>query len=350
MDRRVLSLMFSATLCLICDLCFADLPDCRIGFIAGLSGPGSVYGIAPRNGLQLAAAEITGGKLDLIIEDDQFSPKHTVAAFKKLVARDKAQIIFVVGSSMALAVAPLAERQALPLVALASDSRISSGRKHVIRAYSSGEDEGGFIWAEVQRRKYQRIAFVFTTADYNRAVADGFKAAAEGAAVTYFEEVLPTEMDFRAHVARIAKHKVDAVGLCLAPGQISTFARQLKSLTNSTQVFSCLTLDSKAEVQAAGGALGGAWYVTSDVSPKFRLKYREMFGNEDFVGGAAIMYELGAQLGSFCAADRSKYQFPENLLQLFQTHISGGRATQLTAVSANGERYLRPPLVVRMVE
>ena len=138
--------------------------------------------------------------------------------------------------------------------------------------------------------------------------------------------------------------------MCLAPGQISTFAQQLKSFGSTAQIFGCMTLDNQAEVIAARGALQGAWFVTSGVTPEFRQKYRGRFGSEDFIGGAAIMYELGEQLSSLCSVEPKKSRFPENLLQLLLAKPSTGKATQLTPTIIDGDRYLGPPLTVGIVE
>lgn len=71
----------------------------KIGFLAPLTGPAAGLGINMRDVIQLAVEEVNaqGGagdrKMELIIEDDQMSPKVTVDKTQKLIFKDKVDVI-----------------------------------------------------------------------------------------------------------------------------------------------------------------------------------------------------------------------------------------------------------------
>ena len=78
----------------------AHAADIRIGVAEALSGGAAQYGVAIRNGFQLAADEINaagginGDKLALVIEDEQGKKEEAINVFKKLIFQDKVLMIF----------------------------------------------------------------------------------------------------------------------------------------------------------------------------------------------------------------------------------------------------------------
>jgi branched-chain amino acid transport system substrate-binding protein len=77
----------------------------RIGAYGPVTGPASFLGLGSRAGMELAVKEINdaggvnGRKLDVIFEDDGFSPAKALAAVKKLIEEDKVFMIFGLSGS-----------------------------------------------------------------------------------------------------------------------------------------------------------------------------------------------------------------------------------------------------------
>lgn len=65
----------------------------KVGLIAPLSGSAASYGIAPQNALKMALSKLDPDKIQLFFEDDSFDTKKTVAAFNKLVAVNKVDVL-----------------------------------------------------------------------------------------------------------------------------------------------------------------------------------------------------------------------------------------------------------------
>lgn len=96
----------------------ASLPDViKLGALAPLSGPSAASGQDMKEGYELALAEINekggvlGRKLELILEDDKGDPATGVAAFEKLMSRDRVPVVMgSVSSTVAFALAGPAKK------------------------------------------------------------------------------------------------------------------------------------------------------------------------------------------------------------------------------------------------
>lgn len=106
----------------------------RVGFIGGLSGRVADLGIGGRNGTQLGVDDLnTGGGLDgrpveLLTRDDE---QDTAVARRRLTELFDAGVAFVVGpmtSSMAVALAPLANERGVALISPTSTTHELSGK------------------------------------------------------------------------------------------------------------------------------------------------------------------------------------------------------------------------------
>ena len=90
---------FALTLSLTC-AAMAQAADIKLGVAEALSGGAAQYGLAIRNGFQLAADEINakggvnGDKIQLVIEDEQGKKEEAINVVKKLVFQDKVLMVF----------------------------------------------------------------------------------------------------------------------------------------------------------------------------------------------------------------------------------------------------------------
>jgi branched-chain amino acid transport system substrate-binding protein len=105
----------------------------KIGLIQPLSGPIAAAGSYITNAAKIAVERINakggvlGRPLELVIEDNKSDPAETRNAAEKLIVRDKVPIIIGAwGSSMTLAMMPLAAQHGVPiLVETSSSSKIT---------------------------------------------------------------------------------------------------------------------------------------------------------------------------------------------------------------------------------
>lgn len=152
-------------------------PRFKLGITAPLSGPLAEYGVAVKNGFEMARIENTTLSMtyDYLFEDDQYDPKQSISAFFKLSQVVKADLIYQWGASPNHAVVPLAESNHFPLVALTVDSELFRN-KQWITPYSSFSKQFAEKLLEYLRSKgVKRIGVVRTELAYFNSMLDALK-------------------------------------------------------------------------------------------------------------------------------------------------------------------------------
>jgi branched-chain amino acid transport system substrate-binding protein len=255
----------------------------QIGAILPLSGGAASYGEAAQNGMLMAFDSLSAAeraRVKILFEDDGLSATRSVSAFRKLVNVDKADAVVCWSSGTCSAIAPIAETAKIPLIAIASDSKISAGRNFVVNFWVTPEEESKLLIPEALRRGYKRIAIISATHDGAIAFRDTFRKHNHGQIEILFdEEYAPDMKDFRSVAARVGALKnLDAIMMNLLPGQSGVAAKQLRQIGVRTPIFGYETLEDRAEVEASEGALVGSWFVTGATGEQtFLAKYRERF-------------------------------------------------------------------------
>jgi len=101
----------------------------KIGVIIPLSGPVSEVGESIRNGIEFSKNDFDPkDEVKLIFEDDQFQAKNTVNAMWKLIEIDKVDAVITFGGSTSSAVADIAERKSVPMIAVTALSSIGKNK------------------------------------------------------------------------------------------------------------------------------------------------------------------------------------------------------------------------------
>jgi branched-chain amino acid transport system substrate-binding protein len=323
-----------------------SLAERRIGFIGGFSGPGQAFGAAARNGFELAREELGDQHgLTVVYEDDQFDPKKSVAAFNKLVKQDKVDLIVVLGSTPASAVAPLAEQNHIPTIAWASASHIAKGRNWVIRSWASAHEEGAALAQKVHELGISKVASLAYSDQYAIGVLKGFSESYRSAHVS-LGEVASSEQDFSALALQVKRRGVGAVVMCLSVGQGAQFAKQLRQLHLQIPFFGCETFNSASEIQLSQGSLVGAWFASVSASSNFESRYKTRFNADTSIGGAAVHYELFRILAEIWKPGMSREQVIQELLSIRGRNSTLG---SFDIVAESGDQWFKLPVVLRQI-
>ena len=158
----------------------------KVGMIADLTGPLAFYGQQMREGAKLYIEHINrqggvyGRKIDLIVEDDGYQPPKTIAAFRKLVDRDRV-FCFVgnLGSATTIATFPFIEREKIPLVASGNFNSImfTPPKRYVFALDPAYPAQLWIILKYIQQtQKETRLAVIYQDDDMGR---DGLKGLRE---------------------------------------------------------------------------------------------------------------------------------------------------------------------------
>lgn len=273
----------------------------RIGVVLPLTGGVAEYGIAGKNGIALAQEEHPElfREIEFLYEDDQYEGKLAMTAYQKLKTVDKVDMMYLWGIAPASAVAPVAESQKLPLLAVTCQRDVGLGRKYVIRFCYQGQ-EGGRVLLEYLRSKgYKKLGLVTTEFAFINTVVEGMQEnLREDESLEIVDSYLFGDHDFSASISKLKKKQFDAVGVFLGSGQISQFYRQAGSLKFKAKTFGTDFFDSLSEVADAKGGMTGAVFAAPSTNKDFALRYRKRFGNDLQIPWAANAYDFAILVGS----------------------------------------------------
>ena len=319
----------------------------RIGFIAPLTGPVAARGVAAKNGFELGLTDILNPNVTAIYEDDQFKPTNSVTAFRKLVDTEQVNLVICLGSAPCAAIAPLASKYQVPLIAWASDERVSRDNPWVVRINPSAVPQAEVVAEEATRRGYSRVGIFVSSNDYPLAFQSAFLSRFPTAKIAFSEEVGPESRDFRAVMERNRKNKPDAICLCVSPGQVGILARQLRESGFYDQpIFGCETMQSQSEIRDAGGVLDGAWFTWARVDPSFLLRYDEKFKKTDVVTTAASYFDLAHLLRKLAQHPHRKDQLIPSLVS---SHVENGALGSYGFRADDTQNYVVLPLEILRV-
>ncbi|MFC4278900.1 ABC transporter substrate-binding protein [Achromobacter aloeverae] len=216
--------------------------DIKLGMAEALSGGAAQYGIAIRNGFQLAADEINaagginGNKLALVIEDEQGKKEEAINVFKKLIFQDKVLMTFgPTLSNSAQAADPIA--QAGKTVAFGTSNTadgITSIGNYVFRnSVTEADVLPATLKMAMDKAGVKKVAVLYGNDDvFTKSGYDNFKKALEDLKipVTTTETFAKGDVDFKAQLTKIKGTNPDAVvlsALLAEGGPIMVQARQI---------------------------------------------------------------------------------------------------------------------------
>ncbi|MBE6349195.1 MAG: ABC transporter substrate-binding protein [Spirochaetaceae bacterium] len=279
----------------------------KIGGIFPLSGPVAVYGTEAKNGVSLAIDAINAdggidGKLvELISEDDEGNPEKSVNAYKKLVSKDKVDIIIgSLTSGCTAAITQLAQAQKVLVVAPAATlESITDAGDYIFRTCFIDPFQGtvGGRFA-VENLGAKRAAVLYDIGnDYSIGLFDNFKAAFEKGKgeVVAAESYNTGDKDFNAQLTKIKIANPDVVYLPDYYATVALIAKQLRA-----QGITCPIVggDGWGGIVANAGeeVLGGYYsdhYASDSTEPnviEFVKNYKEKYGT-DPVSFAALGFD-----------------------------------------------------------
>ena len=290
----------------------------KVGVVLPLTGALTEYGVASRNGIELARKERPElfEKVQFVYEDSEFDMKRAISAFRKLQTEGVA-LTYVWGTNPSSAVVPLADAVRAPLIAYTTEPLAGEGREFVIRFCSHEGQQAKAILDYMRSKGFKKIGIVKTELVFFNGVLRDLRPMLHSDESISVHEVAPNESDFRSVITKLKSEKVDGLVVLLVSGQISNFYRQAEQLRFKVATVGTDFFDSLTEVEQAGGAMEGAVFPAHYVDKGFAKKYRDTYGNDLQLAIAAIAYDFALKTGRVFSDD----SFPnsgEAVLRHFQ--------------------------------
>jgi branched-chain amino acid transport system substrate-binding protein len=321
------------------------------GCVTSLTGEGATYGLATRRGVDLALDEINGkrppGKPRVVVvyEDDRLDATVGRTAFQKLVSVDHVPAVLgAFGSSVTLAIAPIAEQNKVVLFSASSTAdEIKNAGKYIFRNVPTNRAQGARAAHFVRDHLHAKTAAILSmNNDYGVSLEQSFEPdfTKDGGRVVIKETYNPDAVDFRGQLTKIAAAKPDIVfypGHYQESGLILKQARQLG--ITSTFVGGDGSYSPKL-MEIAGPAAEGSYYTLMAMEPenaspdvkRFVDAFKARYHEEPDVYAA---YAYDAMMTITAAADATGYTSDDIKNGLYSITYNG--VTGETKFDADGE-------------
>jgi len=285
----------------------------KIGAILPLTGPGAIFAQYIKEGIELALDEINKAsplRVSIVYEDSKNQPKEGVAAYNKIVINEKPPIIIVALSSVAKALAPLAENTKTIQVYIAvAIPKITDGN-YQFRVYPNAYGMAGvmahFIATQLGAKT---AAVIYINDDFGRVSLEAFKRELSnyGGKVIYADSYELQQTDFRPQITKLKNlgPAPDVIYLSGYGPSYGVIVRQLKELGVKVQLTADMTLGLPNTLEQVGNAAEGVYFVDGKMSFEFIEKFKQKYGKEpsSYAGYAYdivnILYTIAENKGLF---------------------------------------------------
>jgi branched-chain amino acid transport system substrate-binding protein len=188
----------------------------KIGVIIPLTGVSANAGNYVKQGVTLASKDIDSNiKYDLIYEDSVYSPQNGVNSMNKLIEVDDIHYIISYGSSITLALAPIAEKNKILLIDPGSQSdKISEAGDYIFRTQTSVFDEAKFFSQFlIKQINNSKLNIIAINTDLGESVINDYtnEITKKGGKIGIVEKFDSNEDDFRTVLTKIKSDKIEYI-------------------------------------------------------------------------------------------------------------------------------------------
>lgn len=209
----------------------------KFGMLGPQTGDYAVYGIAVRDGAQLAIDEINkaggvnGQQIELVAYDSEGDPTKALSLFNRLVDSDKIDALLGgTFSGESLTVGPVANEKQIPMLSpTATNADVTLDKEYVFRACFIDPYQGKVAakFATDNLGATKAVIFRNVSNDYAMGLADNFAAAFTGEIVAD-EGYTNEDNDFKAIITKIADLNPDVIFVPDYKNMVGLIASQLK--------------------------------------------------------------------------------------------------------------------------
>jgi ABC-type branched-subunit amino acid transport system substrate-binding protein len=337
----------------------------KIGIVAPLTGPVAPFGVALKNGIELAQIDdqdTESAVVQYIFEDSAYSGKATISSINKLTRSDALDLLFVWGTTPAIAAAPVAERNKIPMFALSGEEAVAANKEYVIDFTGRISDFSAATIEHARAKGLKNTAVVKIETQYIETLLRGMEEhKVAGEKFDVVASLTPDEVpDFNTIATRLqqlirAKH-IDSLALLLGAGQIHLFYQKLQQLKISIPSYGSDYFGDPDEMRKAGQIAQGSFFATIKTSDAFVKRYGEHFKNTTAVSYAANVYDFARLTHQLFKATSKKMSAREVLERFENAPRTDGATGIFYFVKEDSSKYQNPgkrfvfPIVIKEVQ
>jgi branched-chain amino acid transport system substrate-binding protein len=349
-------------LCAMLCLAGAAQADVKIGLNVPLTGFAAADGKSALEGAKLAVAQanaaggIKGEKIELVVYDDQASPKEAAPIATKLIEKDKV-VIGVSGSYSAStrAAAPVFQAAKVPyVVAYSIHPDVTATGDYMFRASTMGEVQGragAKLIGEVLNKK--KVALITLKNDFGQALAAGFKEGAPkfGIKITNEYEYGMSDRQFGPMISSLKNDNPDAI---YASGYFFTagpLVSQLRAAGITAPVIGQEGYDSEKFMEIAGPASEGVYVTTSlDRDSASPVTKAYLSDYKKAVGSGSDMVAAATYSATYIAIEALKKAGTSNREAIRDAIAAGTFETPVGKLSFNDLHEVNKDIQVQIVK
>ncbi|MGN0569352.1 MAG: ABC transporter substrate-binding protein [Candidatus Fimenecus sp.] len=315
--KKVLAVVMALTLIVTCFAACGgekkptgDSTTLKIGMIGPLTGGAAGYGIAVKNGIQLAVDEINaaGGICGMQIEfnpqDDEHNAEKSVNAYNKLKDWGMQVLIGTVTSTPCIAVQAEAGRDNLFMITPSGSAVDSIAAKCAFRVCFADPDQGAASAKYIAEKGLAtKIAVFYNSSDaYSTGIKESFEAVAKEKGleiVTAQSFTDDNKSDFNTQISAIKSSGAELVFAPIYTEPAALLLQQAKQQGLTAKIFGCDGFDGILNVENFDATLAdGAMlltpysqYSTDEISKKFTEAYLAKYPQDTLNQFAADAYD-----------------------------------------------------------
>lgn len=272
-----------------------------IGAIEVLTGPNNKYGLAIKNGFDLAVDEVNnaggviGRPLAIAYEDSASNKDQAINAVRKLIG--SAKVPLILGPTLSnemFAAGPVANERKIPIVGTSTTAvGITAIGPYVFRTSLPEADVVPVTFRTAKEKLgVKKVAVMYANDDaFSKSGYDVMKAALEKLGIeTLTTETFGTkDSDFSAQMTKVKSINPDAivVSALVEPAAGVLLAKKALGIPASVRVIGGNGLNSPKIAEIAGDAadgtiVGSPWFIgkTDPANQKFVADYKAKYGSE----------------------------------------------------------------------
>lgn len=269
----------------------------KIGGIGPVTGAAAVYGLAVKNGAQIAVDEINadgginGYQIEFNFQDDEHDAEKSVNAYNTLKDWDMQVLMGTVTSAPCVAVADKTNADNMFQITPSGSSVECAQNPNVFRVCFSDPDQGAASATYIAENKLaEKIAVIYDSSDvYSSGIYEKFaaEAANQGLEIVDAEAfTADSNKDFSTQLQKAKDAGADLVFLPIYYTEASLILKQADTMGYAPKFFGCDGMDGILQVENFDTKLAeGLMLLTpfaadaqDELTQKFVTSYKENYG------------------------------------------------------------------------
>jgi len=282
----------------------------KIGVTLSETGPGTGFGTANRDGMQMAVDEINslgginGRPIELIITDNETNPEKAKKDFLE-IEETHAPLMYISSlSTITAAVSPLAEEHEVVLMAIgASATNLTVEKKWTYRYYPISAVEGVPILQILNDLNIKNLGILYQNDEFGRDVSNEIATRFENSeGIVTKESFEPNTIDFKENIAKLQNE--NGILVIAFPDYDVIIFKQLREANYSGEIISTTdaAVPSVFNMPESHGVYMGApiiydssFLFARTVSDNFESRYNKQF-DYNAANGYDVIKILGGLL------------------------------------------------------